>query len=1074
MNISLSEQSSPFKHPGRLLMLFLPIALLIGISMFFIYRIESDRLHAKHAQNAHEAVSVSTESISRSLQWITRDLRYLSDDTGMRQMLDNADEKHLANLASDWISFSHSKQVYDKIRWIDEYGMERLRINVAKPKPIRVSAAELQSKRERYFFADTFKLDAGEIFVSPFDLNVENNEIEQPYKPTIRLGMPVFDSKGKKRGILLINYLATDLLANFSSSFRTGKNTGWLVNQYGYWLKGPSADDEFGFMFGREDLTMAKRYPEAWQKILAANEGQFETSEGLWSFSTVVPLAEGQKTSTGSADILAASRGPIEGSKYMWKAVYLMPSAEYNAGIMEFNLKVGASALLLLALFFVGIWRLVTAQLREKAIRDNLELMVEERTHNLTEVNQTLIERDTRLSTLLETIPDLIRLKSVNGTYLAVNGAFAQLMGAKKEDMIGQTADKFVGEEAAKIFHTDDLAALQSDKPHVVEEWLTYANDGHKALFEVVKVPMRTEDGQLIGVLGVGRDITERKQAEERLRLAALVSQNTSQSIMVTDANGLIIAVNPGFERITGYTEAEVLGKNPSIISSGRQDKAFYQAMWHALNTTGHWQGEIWNKRKNGEIYPAWITINAIRNEDGVIERYVELCSDFTKKKQAEELIFQQANFDPLTGLPNRHMFLERLEQDISTARHLGLPMALMILDLDHFKDVNDTLGHDMGDIMLKDTAERLKSCVRDTDSVARLGGDEFTIILSAVEDIGRIERVAQNILHRLSEPYRLGHETVHITTSLGVTLFPDDATNADDLLKNADQAMYAAKKEGRNRRNYFMPSMQESAQTKLRLMNDLRGALSDHQFTVLYQPIVDLATGETHKAESLIRWNHPVRGLINPAQFVTLAEEIEVIIDIGNWMFREAAQQAARWRESHHPDFQISVNMSPVQFRNAGISHKTWFHYLKTLGIPGEGIVIEITEGLLMDASEAITNQLLEFRDAGMQVALDDFGTGYSSLSYIKKFDIDYLKIDQSFVRNLAPDSSDLALCEAIIVMAHKLGIKVIAEGVETELQRSLLAAAGCNFGQGWLFSKALSKDEFTAYLDNNLSKAK
>ncbi len=1070
MNISLSEQSSPLKHPGRLLMLFLPIALLIGISMFFIHRIESGRLHAKHAQNAHEAVSVSTESISRSLQWITRDLRYLSDDTGMLQMLDNADEKHLSNLASDWISFSHSKQVYDKIRWIDESGMERLRINVAKPKPIRVSAAELQSKRERYFFADTFKLDAGEIFVSPFDLNVENNELEQPYKPTIRLGMPVFDSKGKKRGILLINYLATDLLANFSSSFRTGKNTGWLVNQNGYWLKGPSSDDEFGFMFGREDLTMAKRYPEAWQKILAANEGQFEAKEGLWTFSTVVPLAEGQKTSTGSADILAASRGPIEGSKYAWKAVYLTPSSEYNAGIMEFNLKVGASALLLLALFFVGIWRLVTAQLLEKAIRDNLELMVEERTHNLTEVNKTLTERDTRLSTLLETIPDLIRLKSVDGTYLAVNGAFAQLMGAKKEDMIGQTADKFVGEEAAKIFHTDDLAALQSDKPHVVEEWLTYASDGHKALFEVVKVPMRTEDGQLIGVLGVGRDITERKQAEERLRLAALVSQNTSQSIMVTDANGLIVAVNPGFERITGYTEAEVLGKNPSIISSGRQDKAFYQAMWHALNTTGHWQGEIWNKRKNGEIYPAWITINAIRNEDGTIERYVELCSDFTKKKQAEELIFQQANFDPLTGLPNRHMFLERLEQDISTARHLGLPMALMILDLDHFKDVNDTLGHDMGDVMLKDTAERLKSCVREYDSVSRLGGDEFTVILSAIEDIGRVERVAQNILHRLSEPYLLGKERVHITTSLGVTLFPDDATNADDLLKNADQAMYAAKKEGRNRRNYFMPSMQESAQTKLRLMNDLRGALSDHQFMVMYQPIVDLATGETHKAESLIRWNHPVRGLINPAQFVTLAEEIEVIIDIGNWMFREAAQQAAHWRESHHPDFQISVNMSPVQFRNAGISHKTWFHYLKTLGIPGEGIVIEITEGLLMDASEAITNQLLAFRDAGMQVALDDFGTGYSSLSYIKKFDIDYLKIDQSFVRNLAPDSSDLALCEAIIVMAHKLGIKVIAEGVETELQRSLLAAAGCNYGQGWLFSKALAKDEFTAYLERGL----
>ena len=280
MNISLSDQSSPLKHPGRLLLLFLPIALLICISMYFIRMIELERIHDKHAQDAHEAVSVSTESIGRTLQGITRDLRYLSDDIGMQQMLDQTDEKHYINQSADWISFSHNQQTYDKIRWIDENGMERLRINYAIPKPIRVPAAELQSKRERYFFADTFKLDAREIFVSPFDLNVENDEIEVPHKPTIRFGTPVFDSKGKKRGILLLNYLASDLVTNFERSFRSGKHSGWLVNQDGYWLKGPSKDDEFGFMFGHSEASMAKRYPEVWQKILASDSGQFETKEG--------------------------------------------------------------------------------------------------------------------------------------------------------------------------------------------------------------------------------------------------------------------------------------------------------------------------------------------------------------------------------------------------------------------------------------------------------------------------------------------------------------------------------------------------------------------------------------------------------------------------------------------------------------------------------------------------------------------------------------------------------------------------------------------------------------------------
>jgi len=327
------------------------------------------------------------------------------------------------------------------------------------------------------------------------------------------------------------------------------------------------------------------------------------------------------------------------------------------------------------------------------------------------------------------------------------------------------------------------------------------------------------------------------------------------------------------------------------------------------------------------------------------------------------------------------------------------------------------------------------------------------------------VERVAQNILHKLSEPFQLGEELAYVTTSIGITMYPDDATEIDALLKNADQAMYSAKQLGRNRCSYFTQSMQEAAQTRMRLANDLRVALARDQFRVYYQPIVDLATGATYKAEALIRWQHPQYGLISPAKFIPVAEETGLIVEIGDFVFLEAARQCQIWRASSHPAFQVSINKSPVQFRNER-ARKSWGGQLKALNLPGQSIAVEITEGLLMDANTTITDKLLQFRDAGIQVSLDDFGTGYSSLSYLQRFDIDYIKIDQTFVRNLTPGSNDLALCEAIIVMAHKLGMKVVAEGVETVTQRNLLSAAGCDYGQGYLFSKPLPVGEFESFL--------
>jgi len=623
--------------------------------------------------------------------------------------------------------------------------------------------------------------------------------------------------------------------------------------------------------------------------------------------------------------------------------------------------------------------------------------------------------------------------------------------------------------------HPDDLdQALQRLDQHLQGQIPVYEAETRrrtksgkwKWVYSRGKIVAKSEDGSPLIIAGTHTDISERKKADEELQLASLVYQTSSEGMTITDASGTILSINPAFTELTGYTQDEVIGKTPRILQSGHHGKDFYESMWSALVTTGQWRGEIWNRRKSGEVYPEWLSISSTFNEDGSVHRRVTLFSDITKKKELEELLWQQANIDLLTGLPNRRMFLDRLEQEIRKSHRADSQMALLFLDLDHFKDVNDTLGHVMGDVLLKEASQRLVSCVRETDTVARLGGDEFTLILCGLQGADSVERVALEIMHKLAAPFQLGNELAYISASIGITLYPQDAVKPEDLLVNADQAMYAAKRQGRNRYHYFTSSMQQAAQTRMRLINDLRDSLGENQFRVYYQPIVELQTGATHKAEALIRWQHPVRGMISPADFIPLAEETGMIVEIGEWVFHTATEQAARWRDSLDPQFQVSVNISPVQFRNGGINLSVWFDYLRIVGLQTEGVVFEITEGMLMDASADVTDQLLEFRNAGIEVSLDDFGTGYSSMSYLKKFDIDYLKIDQSFVRNLSAGSDDMALCEAMIVMAHTLGIKVIAEGVETQEQCDLLAAAGCDYGQGYLFSKPVPPDELESFL--------
>jgi diguanylate cyclase (GGDEF)-like protein/PAS domain S-box-containing protein len=565
------------------------------------------------------------------------------------------------------------------------------------------------------------------------------------------------------------------------------------------------------------------------------------------------------------------------------------------------------------------------------------------------------------------------------------------------------------------------------------------------------------------------RKQAERALMESRERLYAVI-ETALDAVVQMNAEGIITGWNPQAENIFGWTREEAIGRtmHETIIPSQYRE-AHAHGLKHFLST-----GEkgILNSRvetlalhRDGHEFPVELSITSVKM--GNQYEFNGFIHDITNRKKAEDLIWRQANFDKLTGLPNRHMFYDRLAQETRKADRTAQPMALLCVDLDRFKEINDTLGHSMGDILLVEAARRIGACVRESTTVARVGGDDFIIILAEPDEISRVDVLTQNILNELAKPFRLESEVVYLSASIGITLYPHDAIRMEELLKNAEQAMYAAKNEGRNRFSYFTQSMQQAAQAHLRWANDLRSALAAGQFRVYYQPIVELATGRIYKAEALIRWQHPVHGLVSPVEFIPLAEETGLIVGIGDWVFREAAHQVKRWRSLYDPEFQVSVNESPVQFYSDDSTCQTWPAYLRELELPGQSLVIEITEGLLLEAKPGVRDKLRLFRDAGIPISLDDFGTGYSSLSYLQKFDIDYLKIDQSFTCGLEPGSSSMALSEAIIMMAHRLGMKVIAEGVETEAQRTLLAAAGCDYGQGYLFSRPVPAEKFEELLN-------
>jgi diguanylate cyclase (GGDEF)-like protein/PAS domain S-box-containing protein len=571
-----------------------------------------------------------------------------------------------------------------------------------------------------------------------------------------------------------------------------------------------------------------------------------------------------------------------------------------------------------------------------------------------------------------------------------------------------------------------------------------------------------TETARLIGQ-DIWRIVNQRR-AEDAQRLAASVFSASTSGICIAAADQRIVSTNPALTAITGYTSEEIIGQTPKLFSSGRQRAGFYREMWNCIRVRGVWRGEIWNRRKNGEVFPAWLTITAVRNGDGAVTHYIGSFYDITERKRSEEHIHFLAHHDPLTRLPNRMLLDDRIRQAIASSRRNADHTAVFFLDLDRFKLINDTLGHDTGDRLLARIAELLTGVLRDTETVARLGGDEFILVVPGLTDVGSAATLAREVLEVVSSPQLIDERPLHVTPSIGISVYPDDGEDAATLLRNADTAMYHAKERGRNNFQFFTPAMNLVIQERASLEHDLHSAIERDEFELFYQPQVNCRSGEVTGMEALLRWRHPQRGLIAPDRFIPIAEETGLIVSIGQWVLNAACRQARCWRDAGHTSLRVGVNLSARQLQQADLCHQI-DTTLAAWQLPPSTLELELTESMLMADTVTAITLLHSLARLGIRMTIDDFGTGYSSLAYLKRFPVTRLKIDRSFVRDLTTDANDAAIVRAIVAMAESLKMEVIAEGVETVEQLHFLESHGCPEVQGYLFSRPRPATEFTCF---------
>ncbi len=681
---------------------------------------------------------------------------------------------------------------------------------------------------------------------------------------------------------------------------------------------------------------------------------------------------------------------------------------------------------------------------------------------NITQVKHAEAELR-KLSLALEQSPAAIMITDLNGDIEYVNPKFEENSGYSAAEVLGKNPRFLKSGDKSREEYSDLWQTILAGK-----EWRgqfqNKRKDGSLYWESATISPLRGEDGSVSHFIAVKEDVTARKRAEDQLRLNATVFDTTTEGIIVTDENNRIVTVNPAFCRITGYEPQEVIGQEPSMLASGKHDAMFYEELWEQLKKRGFWSGEIWNRRKDGSVFPEWLSITVIRDEQGNIKEHVAVFSDITQRKEDEEQIRYQAEYDALTHLPNRTLLFDRLKQAIAFAKRESSKLALLFLDLDLFKTVNDSLGHVVGDELLQEVAVRLEAAVRESDTVARFGGDEFVILLQDVTDVEVVANVAGKIISDICRPFHIGNRDVYIGASVGITLYPDDSVDANTMLQHADLAMYRAKDAGRNNYQFFDVSMQEQVRNNMELEQDLRQALEQESLELYYQPVISVETGEVTSAEALLRWNHPVHGYVPPATFISLAEESGLIGSLGLWVLRNACAQFALWQQEGLLD-NISVNVSSRQ-RGLGLTAEVLKAILDENGLTGPCLTLELTESLFLDQNDEVNSWLASMKTLGLRLSIDDFGTGYSSLSYLRRFPIDIIKIDRTFIDDIPGGPGGDSLVDAILAMATSLGLVTVAEGVTSKAQIRFLEQRGCDYFQGYYFSQPIPGEQFTEWL--------
>jgi diguanylate cyclase (GGDEF)-like protein/PAS domain S-box-containing protein len=682
---------------------------------------------------------------------------------------------------------------------------------------------------------------------------------------------------------------------------------------------------------------------------------------------------------------------------------------------------------------------------------------------------QALMSSETRLRAVLDGVQSGVITITETGIVESFNRSAENMFGYSAAEVVGRNVSLLMPEPESSA-HDGHLERYRRSGVRKIiggrRDVMARRKDGSSFPIEL-GVTETVLDGRRL-FIGSASDISFRKQAEAELRIAA-TAFDSQEGMVVTGPDAVILRVNRAFTESTGYTAEEVIGRTPSLLKSGRHGPGFYAAIWDKLKAVGSWQGEIWDRRKNGEVYPTWLSISAVKGDDGVVTHYVGTHQDITERKMAEEKIRELAFYDPLTRLPNRTLLLDRLKQAMTIGNRNGAFGAVLFIDLDHFKTLNDTLGHDKGDLLLQQAAQRISSSVREGDTVARLGGDEFVVVLGSLsrsvkEAATQTETVGEKILDALKQGYQLGEIDHHSTASIGATLFRGYETSIDDLLKQADLAMYKSKETGRNALHFFDPAMQTVVVERSSLEAALRKAIEGEQFVLHYQAQV-LGDGRVTGAEVLVRWQHPGRGMVSPAEFIPLAEETGLILPLGNWVLRTACERLALWAgRPETADLTVAVNVSAHQFREADFVENV-LAILRQTGANPNRLKLELTESLLVHNVQEIIEKMFALKARGVGFALDDFGTGYSSLSYLKRLPLDQLKIDQSFVRDILVDPNDAAIARTVVALAQSLGLGVIAEGVETGTQRDFLAHSGCHAYQGYFFSRPLPVEGFEEF---------